>query len=198
MSSSPAQDHSWPGAPSLFRGRDGEGQGSLASCCARGHKESDTTEWLNSNWLWPNSKVLMVWWCADAREPYPGDFCSRNQIQNHPHGLFLTAIISSLEMSPWSYNKGNPGKTPSGNSEALSPNPEFGLKGFNKTLMTDHKFWVSLALSVTCKCHNYSPTMQKPVSIFYALADLGKQGWMGAGSGLCSGRIHRPGEQANP
>ena len=29
--------------------RDGEGQGSLACCSRWGHKESDTTEWLNSN-----------------------------------------------------------------------------------------------------------------------------------------------------
>ena len=28
---------------------DGEGQGSLVCCSPRGHKESDTTEWLNSN-----------------------------------------------------------------------------------------------------------------------------------------------------
>ena len=79
-------------------------------------------------------------------------------------------------MSPWSYNKGTPGKMPGANSEALSPNLEFGLKGFNKTLTTDHKFWVSLALNVTCKCHNYQPTIQKPFSVFYALAGLGKQG----------------------
>ena len=32
---------------------DGEGQGSLAFCSPRGHKESDTTEWLNNN----NSKL---------------------------------------------------------------------------------------------------------------------------------------------
>ena len=28
---------------------DGEGQGSLACCCPRGHKESDTTKQLNNN-----------------------------------------------------------------------------------------------------------------------------------------------------
>ena len=30
---------------------DGEGQGSLAYCSPWGHKESDTTEWLNNNSL---------------------------------------------------------------------------------------------------------------------------------------------------
>ena len=91
VSSSRTQDHSWPGAPSLLRGRDGDGQGRLASRCPWRHRESDTTERLNgsSSWLWHNSKVLMVWWCSDAQEPCSGDFCSRNQLQNHPHGLPL-------------------------------------------------------------------------------------------------------------
>ena len=29
--------------------RDGEGQGGLACCCPRGHKEMDTAEWLDDN-----------------------------------------------------------------------------------------------------------------------------------------------------
>ena len=39
---------------------DGEGQGSLAYCSPRGHKESDTTERLNNNWnsAWKGKLLL--------------------------------------------------------------------------------------------------------------------------------------------
>ena len=39
---------------------DGEGQGSLACCSPRGHKESDTTERLNNNWnsAWKGKLLL--------------------------------------------------------------------------------------------------------------------------------------------
>ena len=33
----------------LWDQSNGEGQGSLVSCCSRGHKDLDTTEGLNSN-----------------------------------------------------------------------------------------------------------------------------------------------------
>ena len=47
---------------------DGEGQGSLACCSPWGHKESDMTEWLNSNQ--DSSKALSV---RDCRlSPWPG------------------------------------------------------------------------------------------------------------------------------
>ena len=36
---------------------DGEGQGSLACCSPWGHKESDTTEWVNSN----TATILVHW-----------------------------------------------------------------------------------------------------------------------------------------
>ena len=52
----PAPGHRWPTslleAPGHSRaslGQSGDGQGSLACCSPWGHKESDTTEWLNWN-----------------------------------------------------------------------------------------------------------------------------------------------------
>lgn len=65
---------------------------------------------------------------------------------------------------------------PGGNSEALSRDPEFELKHLNKTLMTDHKPWVSFALNVTCKCPDYLPTIQKPFTIFCTQAGFGTRG----------------------
>ena len=39
---------------------DGEGQGGLVRCCPWGHKESDTTEWLNNNNCFTMSWILSI------------------------------------------------------------------------------------------------------------------------------------------
>ena len=49
---------------------DGEGQGSLARCRSWGHKESDTTEWLN-NW-WPSSKEFISQCRRPRLDPWVG------------------------------------------------------------------------------------------------------------------------------
>lgn len=58
---------------------------------------------------------------------------------------------------------------PSGNSQALSPDPgffpELRLKSFNKTLMTNRKPCVSIALEATCKCQKNQPRVQKPFTV---------------------------------
>ena len=51
---------------------DGEGQESLACCSPRGHKELDTTEWLNKRqkaiWLWGREMAPCLWMVALSRE----------------------------------------------------------------------------------------------------------------------------------
>ena len=49
---------------------DGEGQGSLARCRSWGHKESDTTEWLN-NW-WFSSKEFISQCRRPGFDPWVG------------------------------------------------------------------------------------------------------------------------------
>ena len=63
----------------------GEGQGSLACCSPWGHKESDTTERLNSNnWSKERPVVLISWGlcfsaqAAVTKHRKPGDLNNRN------------------------------------------------------------------------------------------------------------------------
>ena len=70
---------------------DGEGQGSLVCCSPWGHKESDTTEQLNSNQH--SSKALSV---PDCRlSPWPGG------PQSHqPKCLLLLTIFNFKNIMP--------------------------------------------------------------------------------------------------
>ena len=81
-------EHEFEQAP-----RDSEGQGSLACCRSWGHKESDMTEWLNSNlapemqksaeeWLWmPNPQASVI-------------------RKNFIHSLYDQVILSECTINP--------------------------------------------------------------------------------------------------
>ena len=81
-------EHEFEQAP-----RDSEGQGSLACCRPWGHKESDMTEWLNSNlapemqksaeeWLWmPNTQASVI-------------------RKNFIHSLYDQVILSECTINP--------------------------------------------------------------------------------------------------
>ena len=59
--------HRLDGRESEWTPGDGDGQGGLACCDSWGHKESDTTEWLN--WTELNVKVLIIQLCLTFCDP---------------------------------------------------------------------------------------------------------------------------------
>ena len=69
--------------------RDNEGQGNLACCSSWGHRESDTTEWLNNNKCIHDFHIHFLKWSRNTDIPVAMN-TPNTQVMVSKHHFFLT------------------------------------------------------------------------------------------------------------
>ena len=79
----------------------GDGQGGLACCSPWGHKESDTTEWLNRTERWRRHG----WASMDEEAEHRGSFRQRNYpVRFYNDGYMIIHLSKPTEWTTWRVN----------------------------------------------------------------------------------------------